>query len=164
MISPDIHDHVFSTKAHHLDSSNLFAFSVSSYYSSAFACSEYKGKSLDKSRYSFIEDSITNKYERPDISFVDDKLSELENSSKYEEQHVYSDAYEMAKDKYGCRELQKRIIENDPAVIKAIFDQIAPHLTELMEDQFGNYLFEKILKHSDKESLLKILRIVSPSI
>lgn len=59
---------------------------------------------------------------------------------------IYTQAFEMAKDQLGCRMLQRKLEEMNPFSIQTIFEQIQPHLPELMIDPFGNYLIQKLLE------------------
>lgn len=57
----------------------------------------------------------------------------------------------LCKDQNGCRFLQRKLEENNPASVKLIFTKVYPHISELMIDPFGNYLVQKLLEFVDEE-------------
>jgi len=59
--------------------------------------------------------------------------------------------YALSKYQQGCRYLQKKLEENNPANTKLLLDELSSHLIELMTDPFGNYLFSKLLEHCNGE-------------
>lgn len=50
----------------------------------------------------------------------------------------------------GCRLLQLKLDQGDPAFVAKICGEAQPHLAEMMKDPFGNYLFQKIVDHVDE--------------
>ncbi|KAG0179133.1 hypothetical protein DFQ28_011143 [Apophysomyces sp. BC1034] len=87
--------------------------------------------------------------------------------------------YELCKDQNGCRFLQKKIEEQNGLYLQTIFDEIHPHLVELMTgrllvltktslketvDPFGNYLCQKLLERCDDSQRSAIVDIVSPEL
>ncbi|VVA92164.1 unnamed protein product [Arabis nemorensis] len=69
--------------------------------------------------------------------------------------------YLMAKDQHGCRYLQ-RIVE-DGTVLDAmiIFNEVIPHVVELMMDPFGNYLIQKLLHVCNEQQRTQIILTVT---
>ncbi|XP_020100832.1 uncharacterized protein LOC109718823 [Ananas comosus] len=61
-----------------------------------------------------------------------------------------------ATDQQGCRVLQHKLDEGKH-MVDAIFHGIADHVVELMEDQFGNYLMQKLLGVCDEEQRMSIV-------
>ena len=154
-----------------LDSSMLFAFPVSSLYTSAFSNSlipQFHKTSSSEENFeepfhpsSFVKDMIDDFILNEDSpknrqTFNDDShnvpeftpigLPFYNISVQFTLQDIYTHAFEMAKDQVGCRMLQKKLEEMNPFSIQTIFDQIQPHLPELMIDPFGNYLIQKLLE------------------
>ncbi|KAL1224509.1 putative pumilio [Cardamine amara subsp. amara] len=65
--------------------------------------------------------------------------------------------YLMAKDQHGCRLLQ-RIFEDGSALdAMIIFNEVIPHVVELMMDPFGNYLMQKLLDVCNEEQKTQIV-------
>ncbi|WFD30729.1 hypothetical protein MSPP1_001753 [Malassezia sp. CBS 17886] len=54
---------------------------------------------------------------------------------------------QLCKDQYGCRFLQKKLEEDDPAQCELIFAETFPYFADLMTDPFGNYLCQKLLEY-----------------
>ena len=59
--------------------------------------------------------------------------------------------YSMSKDQHGCRYMQRKLEEGDPAHISAIFGETCPHFIEFMTDPFGNYLCQKLFENCSNE-------------
>jgi len=53
-------------------------------------------------------------------------------------------------DQIGCRLLQLKLDEGDPAFAAKICGESQPYLCEMMKDPFGNYLFQKIVEKLDE--------------
>ncbi|KAK3035755.1 hypothetical protein RJ639_033457 [Escallonia herrerae] len=62
-----------------------------------------------------------------------------------------------AKDQYGCRFLQKKVEEGKPEDIELIFSELKDHIGELMLDQFGNPLIQKLFELCNEEQMTQIL-------
>lgn len=67
----------------------------------------------------------------------------------------------LCKDQHGCRYLQKKLEEGDPAHRDMIFRETYGHFPELMIDPFGNYLCQKLLEHATEEQRSAIIDSVS---
>ena len=67
----------------------------------------------------------------------------------------------IAKDQNGCRFLQKMLLEGTPEDVQTIFDEITEHVVELMVNQFGNYLMQKMLEVCNEEQRMQILVMVT---
>ncbi|PHH66643.1 hypothetical protein CDD81_6480 [Ophiocordyceps australis] len=65
--------------------------------------------------------------------------------------------YDLCKDQYGCRYLQRKLEERNPEQINFIWLETNQHVIELMMDPFGNYLCQKLLEFcSDDERTVLI--------
>jgi len=53
----------------------------------------------------------------------------------------------IAKDKWKSRSLQRSLMENDAELTAMIFEKAEPCFVQLLSDQYGNYLSQKILEH-----------------
>lgn len=78
-----------------------------------------------------------------------------------------SEILKLSKDQYGCRFLQKKIDENlisnysiRQANFDIIFQEIYPHVYELIIDPFGNYLVQKLISYCSEANLNLILEIL----
>lgn len=66
-------------------------------------------------------------------------------------EELQGDLLSLCKDQHGCRYLQKKLEEGDPAHRDLIFHETYGHFPELMMDPFGNYLCQKLLEYSSEE-------------
>jgi len=57
------------------------------------------------------------------------------------------DIIEIAKDKWKSRSLQRSLMEHDPVMTDLIYRKALPVFHQLLNDQYGNYLSQKILEH-----------------
>jgi hypothetical protein len=71
------------------------------------------------------------------------------------------DLLALCKDQHGCRYLQKKLEEGEPAHRDMIFRETYGHFPELMTDPFGNYLCQKLLEYSTDEQRTLIIESVS---
>eukprot|EP01119_Soliformovum_irregulare_P003232 TRINITY_DN1358_c0_g1_i2.p1 TRINITY_DN1358_c0_g1~~TRINITY_DN1358_c0_g1_i2.p1 ORF type:complete len:446 (+),score=132.67 TRINITY_DN1358_c0_g1_i2:128-1465(+) len=92
----------------------------------------------------------------PSLDALDSKFPAME--------HIAGQVYALSKYQQGCRFLQKKLDEADPAESAVIFDELEPHFVELMLDPFGNYLFSKLVEHSSTDQKTTIVRRILPDI
>ncbi|XP_020102654.1 putative pumilio homolog 8, chloroplastic isoform X2 [Ananas comosus] len=64
--------------------------------------------------------------------------------------------HKLAKHQFGCRLLQQKFDEGKHQV-DSIFNGIIHHVVDLMMDQFGNYLMQKLFDFCDEEQRTKIV-------
>jgi len=57
------------------------------------------------------------------------------------------DIVEIAKDKWKSRSLQRSLMEHDVGMTELIYEKALPVFDKLLNDQYGNYLSQKILEH-----------------
>lgn len=92
----------------------------------------------------------------------------ISSPSKYTNMSIYdciNKIYVMCKDQHGCRFLQKVLEEdNTPKTCQIIFDEVLPHISELMSDPFGNYLCQKLIEKCTVEQRTALIRGVSNSL
>ncbi|CAH7668266.1 armadillo-type protein, partial [Phakopsora pachyrhizi] len=74
---------------------------------------------------------------------------------------MQGDMFGLCKDQHGCRFLQRKLEEGDPAHRDMIFAEIYPHFGELMTDAFGNYLSQKLLEYSSDEQRDLLIESIS---
>lgn len=89
------------------------------------------------------------------------------NSSKIQEKKSLdsfslSEIYALCRDQRGCRLLQRRLQENNPALVSKIFEATHKHMTTLMSDPFGNYFCQKLVEYCSDEQLTSILETIAP--
>lgn len=67
----------------------------------------------------------------------------------------------FAKDQYGCRILQERMKRMAAEDFSFIFLELIDHVTELMVDPFGNYVFQKMVEICSDEQRTRIVLVVT---
>ncbi|KAK9270326.1 hypothetical protein L1049_025904 [Liquidambar formosana] len=67
----------------------------------------------------------------------------------------------LATDQYGCRFLQMKFDGIKDEEIQMIFSEVIGHVGELMLDQFGNYLVQKLVEVCNEEQRTRILLSVT---
>ncbi|GLE11687.1 hypothetical protein PINS_up024256 [Pythium insidiosum] len=70
----------------------------------------------------------------------------------------------MSKDQHGCRLLQEQLdfVDERRDVCDVLYREALDHLSEMMVDPFGNYLFQKLLERATPLRRLAMLRRVRP--
>ena len=68
----------------------------------------------------------------------------------------------LGRDQGACRHLQKLLDENPLETIQYLYDPLCQNIIPLINDQFGNYLIQKIITFLNEEQLLQIMKIISP--
>ncbi|KAH0496415.1 hypothetical protein TgHK011_003776 [Trichoderma gracile] len=84
--------------------------------------------------------------------------------SRYENMPLTSfegQIYELCKDQYGCRYLQKKLEEHDSVQVHKIWLETNQHVIELMTDPFGNYLCQKLLELCNDEERTVLIQNAS---
>lgn len=66
------------------------------------------------------------------------------------------DIVSSAKDQNRCREIQNIIDSNSSQIINSVLSEISDNLDELVLDQFGNYLIQKLFDYLSDDSLDQI--------
>ncbi|KAG8368450.1 hypothetical protein BUALT_Bualt15G0046700 [Buddleja alternifolia] len=101
------------------------------------------------------------------FSDSNNSLSDLSNGHRSRQRLNYSSLEEVrgrifmvAKDQLGCRFLQTKFEQGNPEEIHMIFSEIKDHISELMMDQFGNYLVQKFFEVCNEDQLTQILLLV----
>lgn len=70
----------------------------------------------------------------------------------------------LCKDQRGCRFLQRRLSEGDPAVVERIFDSTLSHMSQLMVDPFANYFCQRLVERCTDYQISAIVRQVAPDL
>ncbi|KAL0334925.1 UNVERIFIED_CONTAM: putative pumilio8, chloroplastic [Sesamum radiatum] len=97
-------------------------------------------------------------------------MSEWRNGSMYGSRYHpnYSSTLEdlrgqmffFAKDQHGCRFLQTKVEEGKPEEIHMIFSEVKDHICELMINQYGNYLIQKLLEVCNEDQMTQLVLLV----
>ncbi|KAJ2159227.1 hypothetical protein GGF46_003197, partial [Coemansia sp. RSA 552] len=72
--------------------------------------------------------------------------------------------FDVCKDQYGCRFLQKKLEDGQENHVSLIFKEVLPHFSSLMTDPFGNYLCQKLLEHCNELQRTQIVVGVAPDL
>lgn len=93
------------------------------------------------------------------------RSNSISSPNKYLNMTIYdciNKIYSMCKDQHGCRFLQKVLDEDKtPKTCQIIFDEVLPHISELMSDPFGNYLCQKLIEKCTVEQRTALIKGVS---
>lgn len=124
-----------------------------------------KGSELDVIK----EIPVTNLYSSQSNYYVSDKdlieykeyLGQDIDYSNLTDKEIIKLAYFLAKEQNGCRFLQKKIDENDDFGEKEILPALLPYLLELINNNFGNYLIQKLIGKLKPQSYKSVLDVVS---
>ncbi|KAJ9479916.1 Pumilio homology domain family member 4 [Pseudozyma hubeiensis] len=87
------------------------------------------------------------------------RKGELDATTQLED--LQGDIFALCKDQHGCRFLQKKLEESNPAHRDMIFSETFTHFAELMTDPFGNYLCQKMLEYCTDEQRNLIVELVA---
>ncbi|EST09457.1 Pumilio RNA-binding repeat [Kalmanozyma brasiliensis GHG001] len=90
------------------------------------------------------------------------RKGELDATTQLED--LQGDIFALCKDQHGCRFLQKKLEETNPAHRDMIFSETFTHFAELMTDPFGNYLCQKMLEFCTDEQRDLIVELVAPEL
>ncbi|KAJ1856916.1 hypothetical protein LPJ73_002115, partial [Coemansia sp. RSA 2703] len=72
--------------------------------------------------------------------------------------------FDVCRDQYGCRFLQKLLEEGRPDQFETIFTEATQRFSELMTDPFGNYLCQKLFEYCNETQRTQIIRDVAPNL
>ena len=91
------------------------------------------------------------------------KIKKLENSTYMNKplNYLAQNIKILGKDQSACRYIQKLISENPAETLGVFYGPICENILELINDQFGNYLIQKILVYLNEDQLINILNLIS---
>ena len=127
------------------DSRNNYAFSM---------------RSTDSSSQKDYSQKNSNNYSQIDRR---KKVKKLENSMYINKplSFLAQNITVLGKDQSACRYIQKIIGENPSEGLRIFYETICDNILELINDQFGNYLIQKILTYLNEDQLINILKLIS---
>ncbi|QIX02290.1 hypothetical protein AMS68_007807 [Peltaster fructicola] len=70
---------------------------------------------------------------------------------------VRGKVFELCTDQHGCRFLQRKLDDRDPATLNIIFEEVRPKIYQLMIDPFGNYLCQKLLEYCSDQQRTELI-------
>jgi len=90
------------------------------------------------------------------------KIKKLENSMYMNKplSFLAQNIVVLGKDQSACRYIQKIINENPSETLRIFYGPICDNILQLINDQFGNYLIQKILAYLNEEQLINILQLI----
>lgn len=100
--------------------------------------------------------SVSKSISMPSLDALDSKFPAVEQ--------IQGQVYSLSRYQQGCRFLQKKLDDADPAECAIIFEELEDHLVELMLDPFGNYLFSKLVEHSSVKQRGTLVRNILPDL
>ena len=77
----------------------------------------------------------------------------LNKSKNYNEKLVL-----MIKSQSGSKSIQKKIEEKQNEFTTKLYEQIKNNLVEIINDQYGNYVIQKLVEHCDKKIISQMLK------
>ncbi|KAJ1980905.1 hypothetical protein H4R34_002286 [Dimargaris verticillata] len=77
---------------------------------------------------------------------------------------VVGEMYPLSKDQHGCRFLQRKLEDDPEKNFTLIYDEVFPHIHQLMTEPFGNYLCQKLLEYCTKDQRARIVEHVAPEL
>ncbi|KAJ6232719.1 pumilio homology domain family member 4 [Anaeramoeba flamelloides] len=112
--------------------------------SSMFTMNNYNYNSniINNQNYPKKQQKFINEYQQQEYSPIDEYIGNI---------------YKTSQNQYGCRTLQNIIDTEDERTVQIIFSELSTHYEELMKDQFGNYLCQKLFQFCSPDSILSVL-------
>lgn len=68
--------------------------------------------------------------------------------------------HRLSQDQVGCRLLQQKLEESNPAIVRVIFEESKECLSKMLTDPFGNYLFQKIMEKANNSERTEALQLI----
>lgn len=72
--------------------------------------------------------------------------------------------YSLCRDQRGCRFLQRKLADADPALCRRVFEATHSHIVTLMMDPFGNYFCQKLFENCSPAEVTTLLEVSAPSL
>ncbi|EME29106.1 Pumilio domain-containing protein C6G9.14 [Galdieria sulphuraria] len=94
----------------------------------------------------------------PSTGSISSLTGNVSTSKVWSMEEIVGRIFELAKDQHGCRFLQMKLEEGNPAYIAMILAECFDGLPELMVDPFGNYLCQKLFECCNFQQRLSILQ------
>ncbi|KAJ3441840.1 pumilio homology domain family member [Anaeramoeba flamelloides] len=123
-----------------LNNQNFVRYPISQQY--GFNNYNYNSNIINNQNYPKKQQKFINEYQQQEYSPIDEYIGNI---------------YKTSQNQYGCRTLQNIIDTEDERTVQIIFSELSTHYEELMKDQFGNYLCQKLFQFCSPDSILSVL-------
>ena len=104
----------------------------------------------------------------PQINTFNQTMTPLINQSQLSYQYFSSVCYKtlimQTKEQAGCRKIQKMLEDAPELGSKILYGKLKPGLNEIMLDQFGNYLIQKLLETLSLDQITETVNLVCQDI
>ena len=112
-----------------------------------------------------LDKLINNKYGNYSVQAIINALKDEKKIIEPIYLYISSNLVELSKNKFGSNVVDTFIMKKDEFSHFLINDMIKNNqITEIIKDQFGNYVIQKAMSISDQETLDKIINLIRPII
>ena len=112
-----------------------------------------------------LDKLINNKYGNYSVQAIINALKDEKKIIEPIYLYISSNIVELSKNKFGSNVVDTFIMKKDEFSHLLINDMIKNNqITEIIKDQFGNYVIQKAMSISDQETLDKIIDLIRPII
>lgn len=91
-------------------------------------------------------------------------IEQVQSSHKMIATAFYNRVYDLSTHPYGCRVIQRMLEHCTPQIKSHLLDELMMFADQLAKDQYGNYVLQHVLQHSNTECTDKIIRAVAANI
>jgi len=91
-------------------------------------------------------------------------IEQVQSSHKMIAAAFYGRVYDLSTHPYGCRVIQRMLEHCTPHLKKGLLDELMMYADQLAKDQYGNYVLQHVLQHSNLECTDAIIEAVAANI